>query len=349
MTAERAIIQPELTELIKSGLKPLVKKIDLEGFYAVQFIRNLGSDGFFTSAGLNSTDVQRREIGIIQETAKSCMTTAFCLWCHFALLTYVRHSENDKLKELFLNRLENGELLGGTGLSNPLKHYEGLEKLFLKAEPTAGGYYISGTLPSVSNIGPDHIFALIAGKDDHTQIMAIVPCSAKGVTMVPRTEYLGLNGSATFTVMLKRVFVPDSYIISETANLFIKKVRSIFISYQIPLGFGVIEESIRSIEKVENKQNGCNQYLKIQPEHLKQELIQLQNELNSSIHNNRFKELADIKLRTVYLTLRAVEASMLHQGSAAYTKESSSARRLKEAYFLANLTPTVKHLEKLLQ
>ena len=91
-----------------------------------------------------------------------------------------------------------------------------------------------------------------------------------------------------------------------------------------------------------------NQYLKTQPEQLKLELQKLQEELDLQVNSDQFEKIAEIRLKTVYLTLCAVEASMLHNGSAAYTKDSPSARRLKEAYFLANLTPTVKHLEKLL-
>ncbi|MFE4240605.1 hypothetical protein [Peribacillus butanolivorans] len=39
---------------------------------------------------------------------------------------------------------------------------------------------------------------------------------------------------------------------------------------------------------------------------------------------------------------------MMHNGSAGYLKDSAPSRRLREAYFFANLTPTVKHLEKVL-
>ena len=46
--------------------------------------------------------------------------------------------------------------------------------------------------------------------------------------------------------------------------------------------------------------------------------------------------------------VEAVQASMLHNGSAGYLKDSAPSRRLREAYFYANLTPTVKHLEKVL-
>ena len=46
-----------------------------------------------------------------------------------------------------------GALLGGTGLSNPMKALAGIEDFKLRAERVAGGYVVSGVLPWVSNLG----------------------------------------------------------------------------------------------------------------------------------------------------------------------------------------------------
>ena len=45
-------------------------------------------------------------MNLVEETAKICMTTAFCLWCHLAALTYVRQTKNDKLKNNLLSHLK---------------------------------------------------------------------------------------------------------------------------------------------------------------------------------------------------------------------------------------------------
>jgi len=339
-----------LAKLIEEELKPYVKKIDVDAFYAESFLRKLGESGLFSPNGRTQNEVLLDELLIVKETAKTCMTTAFCLWCHLAALTYIRNTENEQLKVDLLEKLENGTILGGTGLSNPMKYYAGLEKLHLKAERTTGGYNISGVLPSVSNLGENHSFGVIAGLNDTERIMCLVSCSMEGISMKERQDYLGLNGSATYVCVLKQVFVPDERIISKDADSFIEKIRPMFIAYQIPLGFGVTDASIQSIEKVTNKQNGCNEYLQMQPEKLKETKEKFEDELYSLIQSGDidWKALAKIRLATTYLTLDAVQAAMLHQGSAAYIKVSSPARRLREAYFLANLTPTIKHLEKIL-
>ena len=60
---------------------------------------------------------------------------------------------------------------------------------------------------------------------------------------------------------------------------FVEEIRPAFLSYQIPLGLGVTQASITSIEKVCQKQNGCNQFLNKQPEELRASEQELQQKL----------------------------------------------------------------------
>ncbi|MFS0576617.1 acyl-CoA dehydrogenase family protein [Sporosarcina sp. 179-K 3D1 HS] len=342
--------QEVLAELIAQELKPYVKKIDQDAFYAESFLRKLGESGLLLSAARPQAEVLADGLYLVGETAKTCMTTAFCLWCHLAALTYVRTTENEKLKADLLPSLENGTLLGATGLSNPMKHYAGLETLHLTAKRTDGGYVVSGVLPSVSNLGRDHVFGAIAGLNEQQQIMVFVSCNSPGLTFKEKNDYLGLNGSATYSCTFKEVFIPDDRVLSEDANAFVAKIRPTFIAYQIPLGFGVTNASIHSIDKMVNRQNGCNQYLRTQSPELQQKEEEYQQQLLTLISQEPldWKEIAKIRLGAAYLTLEAVQTAMLHNGSAAYLKVSAPARRLREAYFFANLTPTIKHLEKVL-
>ncbi|MES0857848.1 acyl-CoA dehydrogenase family protein, partial [Geobacillus sp. G4] len=81
-----------LEQLIEKELKPYVKKIDAEGFYQEQYLRELGKAGFFSTNHKSQKEYILQEMKVVEETAKWCMTTAFCLWCHLAALTYVRNS-----------------------------------------------------------------------------------------------------------------------------------------------------------------------------------------------------------------------------------------------------------------
>ncbi|RSD25892.1 acyl-CoA dehydrogenase family protein [Mesobacillus subterraneus] len=338
-----------LDELIQKQLKPVVRKVDSDAYYAEDFLKSIGKAGFLSSQ--NGVDYSK-EVRVVEEIAKVCMTTAFNLWCHLASLTYIRNSKNAYLKREILPQLENGTLLGGTGLSNPMKYYAGLETLHLNAVKNNDGYIVKGQLPSVSNLGTDHWFGIIAEVNSNQRIMAVVPCHAEGLTLKAKLEYLGVNGSATYSCTFDEVTIPDKWIISEDVDRFIESIRPAFVLYQIPLGMGVTESSVASIRQVCNKQGGCNNFLPIQPEELENELESIRTnvyELAAGLNLvEQWHELLQLRLKIAYLTSKAAHGSMLHQGGAGYLKFSAPSRRLRESYFLLNLTPTVKHLEKML-
>lgn len=340
-----------LEEIINRELRPRVKRIDADALYPASFYDCLGRDGYLRSDGMEDSDVRIRETRLVEATASVCMTSAFNLWCHLALLTYVRLSDNGNLARDLLRPLENGGLRGGTGLSNPMKYYAGLDRLYLTAARKDGGYVLEGQLPMVSNLGVNHCFAVIADAGDR-KIMAVVSCATEGLSMTERLGFLGLNGSATYSCRFNGVFVPDERVVSEGADDYVGIVRPIFVLYQIPLGLGVAAASIRSIRQAEGKQDGCNRHLPVQAEQLERDLERLRQELYrlaaATDMRNVWKPLLQVRLDAVYLTLQAVQACMLHQGSAGYALHSGPSRRLREAYFFANLTPTVRHLEKLL-
>lgn len=337
--------------LIEEYLTPFVRQIDEEAFYAETFLRKIGESGLFLDTTTPVNERLEYEMYLVEETAKVCMTTAFCLWCHLAAMTYIRNTKNKVLQNEVLHKLESGAMIAGTGLSNPLKYFAGLEKLQLRAKPVCGGYELTGSLPYISNLRPAHSVAVIAEVDCGQKVMCFIPCNTQGFQKRERTDYLGLNGSATHVCILKDVYVPKDQVISQEVETFVDRVRSEFIAYQIPLGLGVIEAAITSIERVKNKQNGCNEYLPVQSKHLSTKQQLLKSRLQKAIEKVTidWREIAEIRLETAYVTLEAVQAAMLHNGSSGYLQASVPSRKLREAYFFANLTPTVKHLEKTLQ
>lgn len=353
MAVKQYSLNQTLQEIVQNQLKPVVRRVDEEAYYPEEFFREIGRSGLLNRQGVPEAEILLDGLHLIEKTAQTCMTTAFSFWCHLAALTYIRNSSNDFLKNEILPKLETAELRGGTGLSNPLKYNAGLEKLCLKAKRVPGGYVVSGQLPSVSNVGQDAWFGIIASVEKGDRIMAMVPCQADHLVLKERRNFLGLNGSATYTCVFRDVFVPDLWLISERADEFVQQVRAIFLLYQIPLGLGVTEASIRWIEKTKNKQGGCNQYLPVQADDLDQKFQSLCRKTYQLAEADdladRWMDLLRVRLKVTYLTSQAVHAAMLHHGGGGYLQYSDSSRRLRESYFLVNLTPTVKHLEKLLK
>jgi hypothetical protein len=350
MTVEELNGEQVLDKIIREQLKPLVKKVDQQAYYPEEYLQTLAENGLFTSDGHQMDEVRRRETILVERTAEACMTTAFNLWCHLASLTYWRHCDNQYLKSEILPSLESGEFFGGTGLSNPMKYYSGLEPLHLKARRGEGGYVISGSLASVSNLKRGHWFGIIASLDDGGEIMAFVPCSIEGLKMKEKADYIGVNGSATYGCRFNDVFVPEEWIISNDAQSFVDVIRPTFILYQTPLGLGVTSSAIRSMKKAPKKQGNINAFLPVQADEVEVGYNDLKNQLETLIkeghEGNKLRDLLQLRLDIDALTLKAVHGDMLHYGGAGYLQNSHQSRRLRETYFLLNLTPTVKHLEK---
>lgn len=338
-----------LERIINEKLKPIIRKVDEEAYFPKEFLHEVGHSSFFTSSNLEKEQVFFREIFLIEETAKYCMTSAFLLWCHLATLASVRLSNNHYIKDKFLPLLESGEELGGTGLSNAFKYYAGLEKIHLKAERTAGGYHISGCLPSISNLGDNHRLVILASVNTEQRIICLLPIKIKGLELKSRTDFVGLNGSATYSCFFHHVFVPDKWIITEEADEFIEKVRPTLALYQIALGIGVSDASIKMIQEIHAKNLEGNQHLKPQPMELINEVQYIRKRTYEYAQHNEIEDIGwkilSTRLEIAKLTLKIVQTEMLYFGSHAYLAGNDSFRRLREAYFIVNLTPTIKQLE----
>jgi alkylation response protein AidB-like acyl-CoA dehydrogenase len=346
--------QQAAKEFLTKHLKPLVTAIDEDAIYPEDVLKEIGRSGLYGNPNSPCQEFWSQTLGLIEETAAFCGSTAFSLWCHTTAMIYIRNGSSTFLKEEILPRLATGEVLGASGLSNPIKFYADMESIRLHAKKVSGGCVLTGFLPFVSNLGKDHWFGIVAQVDENRRIIALVPCFAEGLEMTERKDFLGLNGSATYNCRFQNVFIPNEWILDEDADSFIKRIREEFVLNQTGLGLGLARAAIRSIRTLQEKQGGANQYLRHQPDELETRLNQLRDEAYTLIHSSQDgrdqpESVLRVRLESAYLALDAASAGMLHCGGGAYVKKSSASRRLREAYFVAVVTPAVKQLEKLLQ
>ena len=60
-----------------------------------------------------------------------------------------------------------------------------------------------------------------------------------------------------------------------------------------------------------------------------------------------FLDVLDVRTQGAMLALRATQAALLHQGAKGYVMTAAPQRRLREAQFVAIVTPAIKHLRYL--
>jgi alkylation response protein AidB-like acyl-CoA dehydrogenase len=353
-----ASIVDNVARLAASDLAPLVQDIDQKGLYPEQFMHDAGQLGAYRAhapmdGGTPDLETSIRAMAAVGE---HCLSTAFCVWCQDALAWYISASGNSQLKDTVGTDLINGKGLGGTGLSNPMKTLFGIEKLKLKAERVDGGYAVTGTLPWVSNLGDNHHFAIVfsvPGESDK-MVMAVADCAGDGVRIIANDEFVALDGTRTFAIQFRKAFIPDSHVLADPVTDYIPRIRAGFILLQAGMAFGLIRNCIELMEQAGRTLSHVNCHLPEQPSHFREKLAGLEQEV-FDLAANPFEADRDYFIRVIRARLEAGEASvavahaaMLHCGARGYVRNGAAQRRLREAYFVAIVTPATKQLRKML-
>ena len=146
-----ASIADQVAAIARKDLAPIAAAIDSGTIYPADLLRRLGEVGAWGShRPSNGAADLRCAIQSIAALGEVCGATAFMAWCQNTLVWYAVNSSNPALVADFADRAATGKILGGTGLSNPMKSFFGIEKLKLKGRRVDGGYVVRGALPWVS-------------------------------------------------------------------------------------------------------------------------------------------------------------------------------------------------------
>ncbi|MFZ2099450.1 MAG: acyl-CoA dehydrogenase family protein [Oricola sp.] len=356
---EAASLIEAVTQIATRDLAPLVFDIDQKGVYPEEVIRSLGAAGAYAShAPMSDGGDFDLESSIRAMTAvgEQCLSTAFCMWCQDALGWYIATSDNAALKAELGPKVASGEILGGTGLSNPMKTLFGIEGLKLKGKRVDGGFEISGVLPWVSNLGDDHYFGAIFSlpEEDNRMVMVVVDCANEGVKLMQNAEFTALDGTRTFGLQFRNAFVPESRVLADPIDAYIPRIRAGFILLQAGMAFGMIRSCIALMEQAGQSLSHVNCFLPDQPDDFRARLEAMEKEVYE-LAKTPFDPSKDYFIRVLKARLAAGDASvaaahnaMLHCGARGYVRQGAAQRRLREAYFIAIVTPATKQLRKML-
>jgi alkylation response protein AidB-like acyl-CoA dehydrogenase len=238
-----------------------------------------------------------------------------------------------------------------------MKSFFGIEKLKLKGRRAEGGYVVRGALPWVSNLGTDHFFGTIfeiEGKPGGI-VMFLADCSDRAITLQPCKPFLAMDGTGTYSVQFRDVFVPDALVLAQSAGPFVKKIRAGFVLLQAGMGFGLIRDCVAIMNEVDGSLGHVNRYLAQQPTDFQALLSDLEAETMAlardpfNADDDYWRRVVELRLEIGEAAVAAAHAAMLHCGARGYLKSHRAQRRLREAYFVAIVTPATKQLRKMLQ
>lgn len=342
------------TAIADGALKAAAAAID-GGTYPLDIMARLGAAG---ALGVHIDRFGARfglAVAAMQAASRSCGATGFLMWCHDVCGLYLEQSGNPALSGAVLDDHAAGRTFGGTALSNPMKAFAGIEPILLRARRVPGGYRVSGMLPWVSHIGPGQYCGAIAGVTGagdtiSHEIMFRLDCDR--AELKPCPHFSGMEGTSTWGVRLDDVFVGQDDIIADPARPFIGRIRGAFILLQCGMGLGVAEGSLDDMLAVEEALGHVNQYLDDRPETIAAELAELRARVLRLAETpydgapDYLIDVLDARAQVSELALRASQSALLHQGARGYLMSAAPQRRIREAHFVAIVTPAIKHLRR---
>lgn len=357
LTPERELFSPPLDgvrDIVARELAPLSTRIDLDGFYPEEVMRRLGAAGVFDRhvSGGRGTGSVWDAVQAMALVAEECLSTAFCVWCQDACAWYLETTDNQALRERWLGAVASGRQLGGTALSNPMKAFSGIEKIRLNGRPERGGFRVTGQVPFVSNLGRGHVFGAIFRCGDGRHVLALLDTEMDGLRAEQRAEFCALDGTRTWAVSLRDVFVPEERIVADPVERALVKIRPGFILLQTGLAIGLVRDCINIIEQAGRALRLVNAYVPEQSAQLAEWLSQLERQAEMlsatpfETDSDYTRAVLQLRLDAAEYSVKAAHAAMLHLGARGYLRAARAQRRLREAYFIAILTPATKHLRK---
>ena len=356
--------------LAEGPLAAVADAVDRQGHYPEAILRALGRLGALQAhhadRGLAGAGADYGlAIRAMAEVSRVCGATGFLTWCHMVCGLYMEQSGNPALTGAALQRHGRALTMGATGMSNPMKGFAGIEPFLLRAVPDGAGgdYLVSGTLPWVSNLGDDHSFGVVAPvvAADGTpvldgglprEIMFLVHCDAAGVERRDCPSFSAMEGTNTWAVRLAGYRVGAAQRLADPARPFIARIRNAFVLLQAGMAVGITQGAIDSMRAVEPALGHVNRFLDERPDALQAELDALTARVMALARDPFCTDpeftidVLDARAHGAELSLRASQSALLHAGARGYLMSSPVQRRVREAQFVAIVTPAIKHLRK---
>ncbi len=350
----RSLPPDALHAAIAATLVPIAAQVDQDGLYPGDAMRALGEAGAFDRHLRRGAADLGAAVDAMTAISAACMSAGFCTWCQDAAGWYLEQSENTGLRDRVQASIGSGAAMGGTGLSNPMKSLSGIEKFKLRATRVPGGYEVSGVLPWVSNLGPGHLFGTVFedAADPAHRIMAMIEVGQQGVEIRQNARFIALEGTGTYSVLFRRARIDDAQLLADPLGEMVKRIKPGFILLQTGMGLGVTQACIDLMREADVTHGRTNAYLPKRANDFAEDLgaigrtIQDLATTPTETSAEYLRAVLQARLRVSELTLEAGQAALLHAGSRGYIEHSPVNRRIREGYFVAIITPSIRHLRQ---
>jgi len=144
----------------------------------------------------------------------ACLNTTFIITQRTGACRRIAVSENDSLKQRWLQKLTTNEVFSTVGVSHLTTSRRHLAKPVLCAEETSAGFRLDGFSPWVTGSPQADMVVTGATMADGRQILVALPTDLKGVSTPPTPKLVGLSSSQTGQFVCDRVEMPSELLLA---------------------------------------------------------------------------------------------------------------------------------------
>jgi alkylation response protein AidB-like acyl-CoA dehydrogenase len=195
---------------------------DGTGDWPAQQLQWLGDAGGWrwnmpqSCGGLGCSSVEMLQI--YRDLSACCLTTAFVLTQRNAACQRLLQAREGVVSTQLLQDLAAGRVMATVGISHLTTSRQYLANPAVLAEPVAGGWVLTGTVPWATGAASSQLLVTGATTESGLQLLAVVPLPQDAVSVGVPAELLGLSAACTSEVRLSGVYVLEGDVLQGPAE-----------------------------------------------------------------------------------------------------------------------------------
>ena len=216
-------------ELIESFFEPRAAAVDCGAATvreSVAFLNERILPSARTEQGPNGDLL--RVMGTAATVARSCMSSAFALWCQRMVMEYLWFgTQHGAQHSQTLKRVESVELLGSTGLAAAMAHCVSGAPLPVLWHADGHDIVLNGRISWASNLfRPDFVLVTAAAHvDDGREIIVAIPGSSAGLDIDPYPDLVALQSTGSSSIAVNGIRLPAEALVTDDFWSFAGHVR----------------------------------------------------------------------------------------------------------------------------
>ena len=346
--------EPELLERLEDFLAPRAAAVDANEAALRDGLAFLGELGLSSLGVYERPDsgALERMCEVTAAVAHHDMSQAFALWCHRMGVEYLEQARTESVRDELLPRVRTAEVIGSTSFAAAASHYLGGVPLPVRFRRDGDTLIANGRIAWASNVQAPFVSVTAAVNEDDPddRVVFAYTEATPGFRTSPYPDLLALQSTNSTSPYFEDARISAQWVLSEDFPDFFERVFATFILIQCSFCWGISE---RALSEAEPTLSGPREVLR-------EELNELLARYDNGVERlRRLAQVADRRTLAVrdVLQLRldwgriAVESVALELkavGGRGYTKQSGTARRLREVAFLPVQSPTEVQLRWLL-